>query len=231
MSLRADSDLMDAIGHAFDRPDLLEKALCHSSYVNEDTEVSESNERMEFLGDAVLNLTISHLLMSGHPEMQEGQLSRMRAGLVNEQRLSEIANTVRLGEFLRLGRGERRSEGHRKASILADALEAVIAAVYLDGGYGTAFDVIKRLFTPYLDADNRAGQSDDHKTRLQEIVQRNGGPPPVYRLLEAVGPDHEKTFRVQVEAHGRNATGVGKTKKAAEQEAAHAALEIIATPS
>ena len=231
MTFRPISELLDILDYRFDRVQLLEEALCHSSYVNEQPHVTESNERLEFLGDAVLNLSISHLLMTSRPDLPEGQLSRMRAGLVNEQRLAEIADTIDLGGFLRLGRGERRSEGHRKASILADAMEAVIAAVYMDGGYGPAFDLVHRLFAPLMETAPHATQINDYKTRLQELVQKSGGPPPVYRLIEAEGPDHEKTFRVSVAFRGLEAAGTGKSKKAAEQDAAHEALEMIAALS
>jgi ribonuclease III len=231
MTVRPISEIMDILGYSFGRVRFLEEALCHSSYVNEQPQVSESNERLEFLGDAVLNLSISHLLMTSRPDLPEGQLSRMRAGLVNEQRLAEIAETINLGGFLRLGRGERRSEGHRKTSILADAMEAVIAAVYMDGGYGPALDLVRRLFAPLMETVPDAAQASDYKTRLQELVQKSGGGPPEYRLLGAEGPDHEKTFRVSVEFQDLQATGIGKSKKAAEQNAAHQALAIITTSS
>jgi ribonuclease III len=221
----------ETLGHSFQNPDLLEEALCHRSYVNEqDVEGMRDNERLEFLGDAVLNLIIGHILMERFPLLAEGELSRTRANLVNESRLAQIAANLSLGAHIRLGKGERQSLGRQKKSILADALEAVIAAVYLDGGFQAAFTLVHRLFDRHLRPDRLPTGSHDHKSRLQETLQAVGDPPPGYRVVRESGPDHDKTFHVEVTAGSLSAEGRGKSKKAAEQDAAQKALEMVETP-
>jgi len=217
-----------ALGYHFKDPALLTGALCHSSYVNEQPQDNlESNERLEFLGDAVLNLAVSHLLMQRYPDLAEGELSRNRAHLVNETRLAAIAREIALGPHLLLGKGEALTGGREKNSILADAVEAVIAAVYLDGGFDAAFAFVESRFSRQLTKVNRSRYETDYKSRLQEHVQSVYREVPRYRVVDTSGPDHSKTFRVQVSVAGITAEGDGKSKKMAEQEAARAGLERL----
>jgi len=217
-----------ALGYRFSDPALLSGALCHSSYVNEHPEGNlESNERLEFLGDAVLNLAVSHLLMQRYPDLAEGELSRNRAHLVNETQLAAIARGLALGSHLLLGKGEALTGGRKKNSILADAVEAVIAAVYLDGGFDAAFTLVESRFSRQLSKVNRSRYETDYKSRLQEHAQSVYREVPRYRVVDTSGPDHSKTFRVQVSVAGIAAEGDGKSKKMAEQEAARAGLELL----
>lgn len=220
-------DFPERLGYRFENMDLLSEALSHSSYVNEQPGVTRSNERLEFLGDAVLNLIVSHLLMEAFPNAAEGHLSRMRAEVVNEQQLADIAESVALGPHLRLGKGEAQTGGARKSSVLADAMEAVIAAVYLDGGLSAAFRVVRRQVAPIIQNDLEPGRIADTKSRFQERIQQAGMAPPTYVLTATDGPDHDRTFTVQVTAAGHTAEGRGKSKKAAEQDAAQRALDLL----
>jgi ribonuclease III len=216
------------LGYEFTRLELLREALCHSSYVNEQSDDKlRDNERMEFLGDAVLNLAIGHLLSQGYPDMNEGDLSRIRANLVNETRLSEVARSIELGDYLLLGKGEIQTNGHEKNSILANAFEAVLAAIYLDGGYDTALDIINHHFRKLLDKAHDLNVGADFKSRLQERAQGSLKAIPSYEVIQESGPDHDKTFRVQMTVGSITAEGVGKSKKTAEQEAARRGLEKI----
>lgn len=220
--------LQTALNYHFNNMALLEEALRHSSYVNEQPQSDmRDNERYEFLGDAVLNLTIGHLMMQTYPDMREGELSRIRANMVNEIQLAQIARAIDLGPWLQLGKGEILSRGHEKSSILANAFEAVIAAVYLDGGFITAMAVIKRHFQHLVDGAKEIDVGIDHKSRLQELVQSTYRITPEYSVLEETGPDHDKTFRVQMTAGEFTTEGEGKSKKMAEQEAARKGLESI----
>lgn len=218
------------LGHIFRDRALLAEAQCHRSYVNEHREPGlRDNERLEFLGDAVLNLVVGHALLRRFPERREGDLSRMRASLVNERELARLARRLGVGEGLKLGRGESRSGGHAKGSILAGALEALIAAVYLDGGLAAAFEIVEGLFEPLIGRlEPGGGSQSDHKTRLQELVQGRSGERPRYTLVAAEGPDHDKTFVVRLEVLGVATEGTGKSKKAAEQDAAARALAMLA---
>lgn len=216
------------IGYKFSNTDLLMEALRHSSYVNEQTDdMLRDNERMEFLGDAVLNLAIGHLLSQSYPEMHEGDLSRIRANLVNETRLSEVARSIELGDYLLLGKGEIQTNGREKNSILANAFEAVLAAIYLDGGYDTALAIINNHFRQLVDTANDLNVGMDFKSRLQEAAQGTLKAIPAYKVIQESGPDHDKTFRVQVSVGSINAEGIGKSKKTAEQEAARRGLKQI----
>jgi ribonuclease III len=209
---------------------LLEEAQCHSSYVNEAFDPAiRDNERLEFLGDAVLNLVVGHALLARFPASREGELSRMRASLVNEKELARLSRRLGVGAGLKLGRGEARTGGRAKDSILAGALEAVVAAVYLDGGFEAASALVGRLFAPLIAGLEPGGDSPaDFKSRLQELVQAAPGARPVYTVVRAEGPDHDKTFVVRLEVLGRAAEGTGKSKKAAEQDAAARLLAELA---
>jgi ribonuclease III len=185
------------------------------------------NERLEFLGDAVLNLIVGHILMERYPQMKEGELSRTRANLVNETQLADMARTIGLGPHLQLGKGEIQTQGMEKNSILAGAYEALIAALYLDSGYRATFNIIEQNFVPILDQVQSASDSYDYKSRLQEWVQEKHGVIPNYKVVNEEGPDHDKTFWVSVNVFGIEAQGTGKNKKAAEQDAARKALEQL----
>lgn len=222
--------LQTTLGYEFANTDLLMEALRHSSYVNEQTDdMLRDNERMEFLGDAVLNLAIGHLLSQSYPEMHEGDLSRIRANLVNETRLSEVARSIELGGYLLLGRGEIQTNGREKNSILANAFEAVLAAIYLDGGYDTALAIINSHFRQLVDVAQDLNVGMDFKSRLQEAAQGSLKAIPAYEVVQESGPDHDKTFRVQMTVGSIKAEGVGKSKKTAEQEAARRGLMQIET--
>jgi ribonuclease-3 len=220
-------DLQRKLGHHFNDPALLTEALRHSSFVNEQSEPLRDNERLEFLGDAVLNLTIGHLLMRTYPELREGDLSRIRANMVNETQLADIARSLELGRYLQLGRGEMLTGGSDKNSLLANALEALIAAVYLDSRFEEAFGMIESQFQTLIDAALELDHGQDYKSRLQEAVQGRNREVPHYRVVEEIGPDHDKTFCVAVAVGDMEARGTGKSKKLAEQDAAREALEHL----
>ena len=212
------------LGYDFKNRGLLINALTHSSYANENRGRScESNERLEFLGDSVLGLVVADALYRRFPELPEGRMTRMRAQLVCEESLHHVASELGLGEYMRLGRGEEHTGGRNRTSILADAVEAVIAAMYLDGGMLVASAFIERYILSALDAGHIS--FGDCKTELQELVQRKSGSVLTYELLGESGPDHDKTFTSQVSINGRPiGSGSGRTKKEAEQAAARAAL-------
>ena len=214
--------------YKFNKINILEEALNHSSFVNEQDDANiKDNERFEFLGDAVLNLVVGHILMQRCPELNEGELSRMRAGLVNESQLANIARAIDLGSFLRLGRGEIQTNGCEKNSILADTFEALIAAVYIDGGFDEAFKMIENHFSDLLNFISASMDSHDYKSQIQELVQEIHKIIPQYRVLHESGPAHDKTFNVQVKVREVRTEGIGKSKKMAEQDAARKALEIL----
>jgi ribonuclease III len=221
--------LENDLGYRFEDMSLLRQAMQHSSYVNEQNDSAlEDNERLEFLGDAVLDLVITHMLMDRFPKSREGDLSRMRATVVNESQLASVAQGLALGEFIMLGKGEAQSHGEEKISILADAFEAIIAAVYLDGGLQAAFDVIDKQFAPIIPLVEKKIEEEDSKSQLQEIVQGRYKTIPRYRVINESGPDHDKTFEVRLTIGDFfTATGSGKSKKNAEQAAASAALEKL----
>lgn len=220
--------LEQRLGYAFKDRSLLESALTHKSFLNENPGLGRSdNERLEFLGDAVLDLVIRHLLMERFPVLREGELSMTRAQIVSEQGLAEVAQGLDLGEWLHLGRGEEQTGGRRKPSLLADACEAVLAAVYLDGGYAAAFEVARQLFEPRLARITGPGVTD-YKTRLQERAHALCREPPRYAVVGERGPDHDKTFEVAVTVGGKEyARAEGKSKKEAEQRAAAQALSML----
>jgi ribonuclease-3 len=221
--------LAPLLDYAFKDHELVLQAFRHPSYVyeREDPGISD-NQRLEFLGDAVINLAISHLLMESFPEMREGDLSKHRAFLVSESGLYRIARMLELGDYLLLGRGEEMTKGREKPSILSDALEALIGAIYLDGGFLSATSVIIRLFKPLVDEIDGGTLSGDFKTELQELSQEVFQTTPDYRLVKDTGPDHDKTFYVEVSIKGGLlGKGEGKSKKEAEQNAAKEALACL----
>jgi ribonuclease III len=217
-------ELQQALGYEFKDPVLLLRCLTHVSF---DRQKSEGhNEVLEFLGDAVLDLAVSDLLMRRNPDKTEGVLSKMRAALVNSTVLAEKAAELNLGPLLRIGKGEELSGGRAKPSILAGAFEALLGGIYRDGGYGAARQVVER----YFGADATAKQlgQHDYKTRLQEISQMLFHAPPVYRIVSESGPDHEKFFVTEITVGGQVlGKGAGRSKKQSEQEAAKLALEEL----
>jgi ribonuclease III len=223
------SSLENELDYQFKDIRLLREALQHSSYVNEQSDPAlQDNERLEFLGDAVLDLVITHILMNHFPQTREGELSRMRAAIVNESQLAAVAQRLNLGQYLLLGKGEALSRGEEKSSILADALEAVIAAVYLDGGLKNAFDVIERQFSRVISQVGERLAAEDFKSRLQELVQVRFKTIPHYTVIAESGPDHDKTFEIRLSIGTFLTThGTGKSKKAAEQVAAQVAFEEL----
>ncbi|MGE0557822.1 MAG: ribonuclease III [Burkholderiales bacterium] len=209
----------DKIGHRFAEPDLLRRALTHRSYG------TAHNERLEYLGDSVVNCIIALELYTRFPDLSEGDLSRLRANLVNQKALHRIAVDIGLGEHLLLGEGEMRSGGTQRPSILADAVEAMIGATLLDGGFETAGRVVRRLFADSLAAVDPCASGKDAKTLLQELAQGRGMALPVYALLETRGHAHAQTFHVQclVEELDIRTEGQGSSRRAAEQDAAQKA--------
>jgi len=223
------NELQDCIGYDFQDAQLLDQALHHRSFVNERTEESDvrDNECLEFLGDAVLSLIVGHLLMKRYPQFNEGDLSRVRASLVNEKQLAEIAIQIDLGAHLKLGKGEILTHGREKKSILADALEALLGAVYLDGGFEKAFGVVQDLISQHVEVAAKPAAHRDYKSRLQELIQGKRQLVPHYRMVDESGPDHDKTFRIQISLGDVTAEGLGKSKKSAEQDAARRALALL----
>lgn len=218
--------LAQRFGHRFENLELLNQALRHSSYAHENPESGVSNERLEFLGDAVLDLAVSALLLTRFPQSPEGDLSRGRAALVNARQLANLARNLGLGEHLLLGRTEERQEGRQKPSLLANALEAVLGAVYLDGGLEVVVRLTEPWFSPLLET---ALPGQDFKTALQEVTQARYKALPSYHLLAESGPGHAKHFQVEVRVNDVSlAQGEGGTKKQAAQRAARLALEKLA---
>lgn len=216
-------------GYDFKNPSLKDQALTHKSFHYESKRASQGhNEKIEFLGDAVLDLVLSELLMERFPSDSEGNLSKKRSSLVNENILAQIAKDLKITESLQMGKGELMSGGDKKPRLMASTYEALIGAVFLDGGFESARSWIRPHFVPLLEKFGSTDDFDsDHKTRLQEEVQAVMKEAPVYGLIKEEGPSHDKTFYVEVKIKGRAlTTGNGKTKKAAEQEAARLALEI-----
>jgi ribonuclease-3 len=225
-------ELEEVLGYSFRDPGLLQLALIHRSYAFEhDARRDADNERLEFLGDAVLDLTVGYALFGKYPEMREGELTKLRAMLVNETHLAAMAENISLGRFLYLGRGEDSSNGRRKPSILSCAYEAVVGAIFHDGGYGAVSDFVGRYFVPRLDALKDKLHLADAKSTLQELTQERYNEAPVYVLENAKGPDHRKVFTVSVRFRGEVlAHGRATSKKEAEQKAAAAALLKLAGP-
>lgn len=235
MDLERESSVLEiSLDYRFANVDLLNLALTHKSFANEQNggvnSTRSNNERLEFLGDAVLDLALSDILMRAYPDDAEGSLSKKRASLVNEETLAGLARGLKIEELVRLGKGEIKTGGLEKPRILASSLEAVFGAIFLDSGFGSALAVASRLFAPRL-AEFASATADfqlDFKTRLQERVQESRRATPTYRIEAESGPDHDKKFEVSVRVGDEVlARGSGKSKKAAEQDAARAALAII----
>ena len=211
------------LGWEYREPALLHNALTHSSYANEQN--SRSNERLEFLGDSVLSLIVSNLLYSNSHHLKEGDMSKMRANLVCEKSLAECAGKINLGKYLYLGTGEERTGGRERASVLADATEALIAALYLDAGFEKASEFVLSLLHDKTELILKGEYISDYKTELQERIQSHSPEAPEYKIISETGPDHSKTFEAAVYVSGKMiGSGIGKTKKDAEQSAAKAAL-------
>jgi ribonuclease-3 len=218
------------LGVSLARPEHALTALTHKSYVNEQREpgLLEDNQRLEFFGDSVLNLAVSHRLMERFPKVPEGELTRLRASIVNEEGLARVARRLGLGELLLLGRGEERTGGRERNSVLADAMEAVIASVYLNLGLEAVLALVDRHFAELL-AEAEQAVSKDYKTRLQLLAQEQLKAPARYRVVGESGPEHAKVFEVEVVIHERPyARATGRNKKEAEQAAAQATLELLA---
>jgi len=225
-------ELSIALGLKFKNITFLELACVHKSYGNENRGALSidvrDNERMEFLGDAILDLAISKLLLEEFPDAPEGDLSKLRAALVNEKTLSVVARTLELGDYVWLGKGEELTGGKDKDSILASTLEAIVAAVFLDGGFEAADEWLRRLFNDQVKEVRVKSTFQDFKTKLQEVVQARFKTAPRYELLDSTGPDHDKTFSIRLIVNGKElAKATGKSKKQAEQSAAELALEIL----
>ena len=241
--------LEESLGHHFQRRELLDQALTHSSQAREVEALgaaggassgspSGDNEMLEFLGDAVLGLVTSETLFHRFPKFQEGHLSKLRAHLVGQRHLLRVAEQLQIGQYMRLGRGEEKSGGRNKASLLVDALEAILAALYLDGGWQVARDfIVRTILEPelaHMKLETSAIPVMDFKSALQESLQARGGPQPVYALVKEEGPEHKKLFTVEVrlpvsEMGQFVSRAQGATKKRAEQEAARQALEHLAS--
>lgn len=220
--------LEESIGYFFKNKTFLESALVHSSYINEHAESINSNERLEFLGDAVLELAVSELLYNEYADLPEGRLTVMRSFAVCEKSLAEYARKIQLGEFILFGAEEIIGKGKNKPSILADAVEAVIAAIYLDSDYDTAKKIIWKMLGDRLEAASKDCVSNDYKSALQIKLQEKGTVNIEYKLDDSKGPDHDKVFYVSLYVDGNKLSeGSGKKKKLAEQAAAKVALERI----
>lgn len=221
------NDFEKVINYQFSDKSLMETALSHSSYANESKSVRQSNERLEFLGDSVLSIVVSKYLFNHFSHLPEGELTKIRASLVCEKSLYEFALSIDLGKYLLLGKGEDSSGGRKRPSILADAFEAVIAAIYLDGGMDSAQEFILKFIPKDLDKAKKSSFSD-YKTILQEIIQKNPEERVEYILSGSEGPDHNKIFIVDVKLNSNTiGRGRGRSKKQAEQNAAKEALELM----
>ena len=219
-------ELEKKLNYVFREPALLQEALSHSSYANERRDGRTSNERLEFLGDSILGFVVADFLYRGNPDKPEGDLTRIRADLVCERNLAKAAGTIRLGEFLLLGHGEDHGGGRTRDSIVSDAMESVIAAAYLDGGFQAAKGIIDRLILSDL-PKGRPGNFD-YKTMFQELVQREKDQVIRYELTGQSGPDHDKVFAVDVHLNGKVVGhGQGRSKKKAEQAAAEQAVASL----
>ncbi len=219
------SEFEQLLGYRFTDLRLLQKALIHSSFAFEQPQLCKNNETLEFLGDAVLDLVVGYLLFRRFPDMREGELTKIRAALVNETHLASMARCIDMGRFLYLGKGEEASNGRNKTSILSCAYEAVVGAIFEDGGYRTATEFVERFFAPAIAGREEDLLLGDGKSRLQELLQERYNEAPQYRLDDEQGPSHQKLFTVSVIFRGEVlGTGIAGSKKEAEQKAAAAAI-------
>ncbi len=224
-------ELQERIGYHFRDLQLLQLSLVHSSFAFERLEDGRHNETQEFLGDAVLDLTVGFILFTRFPEMREGKLTRIRSALVNEYGLADRAREIDLGKHLLLGKGENASSGRDKSSILSCAFEALVGALFLDGGYDQALAFVRRFFEPHIDAHQEQLVSSDAKSSLQELLQERFNEGPEYVLMEEEGPAHARIFSVAVNFQGEElGSGKASSKKEAEQQAARTALEHLRQP-
>jgi ribonuclease-3 len=223
------NELSKKLCYTFKKPEVIIQAFQHSSYVNEQIDSDlRDNERLEFLGDAVLDLAISHILMELFQDSKEGDLSKYRATVVNENGLYQVAQALALGDYLTLGKGEEVTGGRRRPSILADTMEAVLGALYLDAGFEKTKEIIQRLFLPLLNEIETEKAVTDFKSQLQEYTQEVYKTRPEYVLVGESGPPHDKTFKVALHIQGKTmAEDEGKSKKEAEQKAAKKAFECL----
>ena len=222
-------EMEERLGRRFNETVWLDQALTHKSYIHQNnTMKGVSNEVLEFLGDAVLNLAVGHLLIQKYPEAQEGTLSKKRSHLVKQSTLASLSRELQLERHLLLGKGEQQNGGMNKSSILANAYEALIGAIYMDSGFPQALEIISRHFESYLQPETNLHPFDDYKSLLQEYSQGALGLSPQYRVIKESGPDHDKQFQASVVIGGEvKGIGSGKSKKEAEQDAAKKALEEI----
>jgi ribonuclease-3 len=221
------SALQSKLGITFNDFSLLQQAFVHRSYLNENPDFRlGSNERLEFLGDALLGVVIAGFLFQEFQDLSEGELTKLRSDLVRQDSLARLASTLGLGEYLYLGQGEEKGGGRKRSRNMACTLEALIGATYVDQGFAEAQGLVLRVFASSICDLRERGQASDHKSKLQELIQAERQERPVYRLVEAVGPDHDKTFVVEVVVAGETlGRGSGKSKQAAEKDAAKQALE------
>lgn len=227
MSNKALRALSKSLGYEFQSGELLREALRHPSYTHENPLAGEHNQRLEFLGDAVLGLVVAEALIKRYPEAREGQLTRWRAALVSEKPLARAAHRVGLGEQLALGRGEEAGGGRKRSSLLCDAFEAAVGASFLDGGLDAARTLVETVLGQRLN-QICSENTIDHKSRLQERIQASFAVSPSYEVINMTGPDHDKRFEVHIKVNDRVfGTGFGTSKKAAEQDAAWEALERL----
>ncbi|PIR23620.1 MAG: ribonuclease III [Deltaproteobacteria bacterium CG11_big_fil_rev_8_21_14_0_20_45_16] len=229
MSSSARKKLSEKIGVKFKDPKLLDLSVTHRSFIHEHKlSIDQSNERLEFLGDAVLGICISEMLIRAFPLEAEGVLSKRRAALVNQKTLAKLAVELGIGEALKLGRGEEKTGGREKKSLLCDAFEAVVGAIYLDQGLKVVQDYLEALFRSLIPDSKKVETSQDYKTRLQEFYQSQFRKSPRYKVVAESGPDHSKTFEVEIELQDKTIVhGTGSSKREAEQDAARKALEIL----
>ncbi|MGD9158966.1 MAG: ribonuclease III [Desulfobacteraceae bacterium] len=227
--MRTTEELYKKLNYQFTSTDTIEEALRHSSYVNENRDLKlNDNERLEFLGDAVLDLAVSHILMERFADLREGDLSKYRATVVNENSLCRIARGLDLGDNILLGKGEEMTNGREKPSILANTMEAVLGALYLDAGFEKTKEIISLLFMPLINNIKSKKSSNDHKSTLQEYTQNHLKILPEYLLIDESGLPHKKTFKVAVKiGEELMAEGIGRSKKEAEQKAAREAFYCL----
>lgn len=224
--------LQQRLGYTFGDRRVLIQALTHKSYGHEFSQEKSialrDNERLEFLGDAILDVVVSDILLEAFPNANEGHLSKMRAAVVNEKTLAQLAKALEIQHVIRLGKGEAQTGGNEKPSILSSTFEALIAAIYLDGGFNAVYPVLRHIFAPFFLEERDLIAFYDHKTQLQEIVQAQWKVTPSYHLVDANGPDHAKVFEIEVRMNGRIlAVAKGSSKKEAEQNAAKEAILVI----